>query len=78
MRPTPTSSRPDSRSRLTDSSWAVPAAETNRLLSSRTPTYTFEFARKAPWYAGLPEPVWSAGSHHLSDVAYFFDSSVSR
>lgn len=61
---------------LTDSSWAVPAAKTNRLLSSRMPTYTFEFAGKAPWYAGLPEPAWSAGSHHLSEVAYFFDLSI--
>jgi para-nitrobenzyl esterase len=32
--------------------------------------------RQAPWYAGLPEPAWSVGSHHLSDVAYFFELSI--
>ncbi len=61
---------------FTDSAWAVPAAKTNRLLSSRMPTYTFEFAGKAPWYAGLPEPTWPTGSHHLSDVAYFLNLNV--
>jgi para-nitrobenzyl esterase len=40
------------------------------------PTYSFEFAGKAPWYAGLPEPTWPFGSHHLSDVAYFFDLTI--
>ncbi|HEY0689558.1 MAG TPA: carboxylesterase family protein [Kribbella sp.] len=58
---------------LTDALWSVPAAETNRLLSWRMPTYSFEFAGKAPWYAGLNQPKWPAGSHHLSDVAYQFD-----
>lgn len=61
---------------MTDSQWSAPAAKTNRLLSLRMPTYSFEFAGKAPWYAGLPEPTWSFGSHHVSDVAYFFDLSI--
>ncbi len=37
------------------------------------PTYSFEFAGRAPWYAGLDEPGWPYGSHHLSDLAYFFN-----
>lgn len=61
---------------LTDSQWSVPAAKTNQLLSARMTTYAFEFAGKAPWYAGLAEPDWPFGSHHLSDVAYFFDLAV--
>ena len=58
---------------LTDSQWAFPAARSNRMLSLRMPTYTFEFAGKAPWYNGLPEPGWPVGSHHMSDLAYLFD-----
>ena len=61
---------------FTDFSWAVPAAKTNRLLSSRMPTYTFQFAGKAPWYLGLREPAWLTGSHHLSEIAYFFDLGI--
>jgi para-nitrobenzyl esterase len=61
---------------LTDSQWSYPAAKSNQLLSLMMPTYTFEFAGKAPWYAGLPEPRWPAGAHHLSDVAYLFNLKV--
>jgi para-nitrobenzyl esterase len=52
------------------------AAKTSRLLSARMPTYAVEFAGEAPWYAGAPKPDWPVGSHHLSDVAYFFDLQV--
>lgn len=61
---------------LTDSQWSSPAAKANRLLAARMPTYTFEFAGNAPWYAGLPEPTWPRGSHHVSDVAYLFDLAL--
>ena len=61
---------------MTDSQWSTPAAKTNRLLSARMPTYAVEFAGNAPWYAGAPKPDWPVGSHHLSDVAYFFDLNV--
>lgn len=61
---------------MTDSHWSIPAAKTNRILSKRMPTYAVEFAGEAPWYAGAPKPTWPVGSHHLSDVAYFFDLAV--
>lgn len=61
---------------LTDGLWSYPAAKTNQLLSRRMPTYSFEFAGKAPWYRGLGEPTWPYGSHHLSDVAYFFGLGI--
>ncbi|MEV0282798.1 MULTISPECIES: carboxylesterase family protein [unclassified Kribbella] len=61
---------------MTDSHWSTPAARTNRILSTRMPTYAVEFAGEAPWYAGAPKPTWPVGSHHLSDVAYFFDLAV--
>ena len=61
---------------LTDSQWALPAARSNLLLSSRMPTYTFEFAGKAPWYIGLREPAWPFGSHHMSDLAYLFEVAI--
>ncbi len=61
---------------LTDSQWSVPAAKTNQLLSARMPTYAFEFAGNSPWYAGLAEPTWAFGSHHLSEMAYIFDLAI--
>ena len=61
---------------LTDAQWSWPAAKSNLLLSARMPTYSFEFAGKAPWYAGLSEPAWPVGSHHMSDLAYLFDLNI--
>ncbi|WP_433163410.1 carboxylesterase/lipase family protein [Kribbella sp. CA-247076] len=61
---------------MTDAQWSTPAARTNRLLSTRMPTYAVEFAGEAPWYVGADKPAWPVGSHHLSDVAYFFDLAV--
>jgi para-nitrobenzyl esterase len=61
---------------MTDSQWSTPAARTNRLLSARMPTYAVEFAGDAPWYTGAPKPDWPVGSHHLSEVAYFFDLKI--
>nr|WP_238356883.1 carboxylesterase family protein [Kribbella italica] len=61
---------------MTDANWSLPADRTNRLLAARTPTYTFEFSGDAPWYAGMPRPYWPTGSHHMSEVAYFFDLTM--
>jgi para-nitrobenzyl esterase len=61
---------------MTDSQWSTPAAKTNRLLSARMPTYAVEFAGDAPWYAGAPKPAWPVGTHHLSEVGYFFDLKI--
>jgi para-nitrobenzyl esterase len=61
---------------MTDANWSVPAAATNRLLAARMPTYSFEFAGDAPWYAGTPKPAWPTGTHHMSEVAYFFDVAL--
>lgn len=57
----------------TDDNWSRPAVDTNRLLSRHLPTYAFEFAGQAPWYAGLPQPSFSTGTHHMSELAYLFD-----
>jgi para-nitrobenzyl esterase len=61
---------------MTDANWSAPAAITNRVLAARMPTYTFEFAGDAPWYAGTPKPAWPVGTHHMSEVAYFFDVAL--
>jgi para-nitrobenzyl esterase len=61
---------------MTDSQWAAPAYRSNRLLSLRMPTYTFEFAGDAPWYLGIPRPGWPVGSHHMTDLTYFLDDNL--
>ncbi|MCW2862658.1 MAG: hypothetical protein JWP48_4366 [Actinoallomurus sp.] len=58
----------------TDSSWACPALDTDRLLSGKVPTYAYEFAdEKAPWASDGTTPSFPTGAFHAAEVQYLFE-----
>jgi para-nitrobenzyl esterase len=58
----------------TDSSWACPALDTDRLLSGKVPTYAYEFAdEKAPWASDGTTPSFPTGAFHAAEVRYLFE-----
>nr|WP_042187562.1 carboxylesterase family protein [Kibdelosporangium sp. MJ126-NF4]CEL18190.1 putative carboxylesterase type B [Kibdelosporangium sp. MJ126-NF4]CTQ90580.1 putative carboxylesterase type B [Kibdelosporangium sp. MJ126-NF4] len=57
----------------TDYSWSCTALRTERMLTRRTPTYTYEFAdENAPWFADADKPSFPIGAHHAGELQYLF------
>jgi para-nitrobenzyl esterase len=57
----------------TDSSWACPALNTDRLLGKQVPTYAYEFAdAKAPWAGDGTTPSFPTGAFHAAELQYLF------
>jgi para-nitrobenzyl esterase len=58
---------------LTDRDWALPTAETRRLLARHVPVYAYEFAeRNTPWFPGMPQASFPAGASHMLELPYLF------
>ncbi|WP_285617425.1 carboxylesterase/lipase family protein [Actinoallomurus iriomotensis] len=63
----------------TDSAWACTALDTDRLLSTRVPTYAYEFAdAKAPWASDGSSPSFPTGAFHAAELQYLFDDEQFR
>ncbi|GAB2846019.1 carboxylesterase family protein [Actinoallomurus bryophytorum] len=58
----------------TDSSWTCTALDTDHLLSTRVPTYAYEFAdENAPWAGDGTTPSFPTGAFHAAELQYLFD-----